>query len=138
MAGLVIAGLTLVDTVRLMPGHRLYAVLIQPRAPRPSKDDSLQAFCSCGERLTISNPGDHQGLLALAERNHRIRIGWTDIEPWHGTPNGYVNRGCRCDPCRWAWASYRRGDTPVFPAPVWFDQWLDTSASRVLLEVAAA
>lgn len=24
----------------------------------------------------------------------------------HGTPNGYVNRGCRCSPCRRAWADY--------------------------------
>lgn len=132
-----ISGLSIVDTRRLMPGHRLYAVLIQPRARR-SNDDSLQVFCSCGERLTISEPGQHQTALACAERNHRIQIGWHDIEPWHGTPNGYVNRECRCDPCRWAWASYRRGDTPVFPAPVWFDDWLATSAAHVLVEVLRA
>lgn len=24
----------------------------------------------------------------------------------HGTVNGYVNRGCKCSPCRRAWADY--------------------------------
>lgn len=28
---------------------------------------------------------------------------------WHGTPNGYSNRYCRCRPCKDAWAAYFRG-----------------------------
>lgn len=42
----------------------------------------------------------------------------------HGTVNAYVNRSCRCDPCRWAWASYRRGERPVIAEPVWFVEWI--------------
>lgn len=26
----------------------------------------------------------------------------------HGTANGYVNYGCRCDKCRQAWTEYAR------------------------------
>lgn len=29
-------------------------------------------------------------------------------EPWHGTPSGYGNHGCRCDPCRAASSIYNR------------------------------
>ena len=27
-------------------------------------------------------------------------------DPRHGTPNGYSNLGCGCDPCTAAWADY--------------------------------
>lgn len=108
--------------------HTLAAIAIQ-EGRRPSKRDTLEVWCSCGERLTVSIPSQVRAALNLAERSHRIQIGWPDIEPWHGTPNGYVNRGCRCDPCTWAWASYRRGDDPVFPAPVWFDTWACTAGA---------
>lgn len=26
----------------------------------------------------------------------------------HGTTNAYNNQGCRCEPCRQAWAIYRK------------------------------
>lgn len=51
-------------------------------------------------------------------------------EPWHGTLDGYTNRGCRCEPCRANWRTYCRqrewqrrqeqGD-PVanYTGPVW-------------------
>jgi hypothetical protein len=29
-------------------------------------------------------------------------------DPRHGTVNGYSNLGCRCQPCRDAWAVYHR------------------------------
>lgn len=29
-------------------------------------------------------------------------------EHWHGTANGYLNRKCRCEPCKAAAADYRR------------------------------
>lgn len=30
------------------------------------------------------------------------------MEEWHGTPNGYSNKKCRCDKCRVAWNEYCR------------------------------
>lgn len=27
-------------------------------------------------------------------------------DPRHGSPNGYVNLGCRCDSCKAAWSAY--------------------------------
>lgn len=30
------------------------------------------------------------------------------MEDWHGTPNGYGNKKCRCDDCRDAWNEYHR------------------------------
>jgi hypothetical protein len=48
--------------------------------------------------------------------------------PWCGTEDGYVNHACRCDPCRWAHASYRRGDRPAVPEPVWFAAWIGAMA----------
>lgn len=30
----------------------------------------------------------------------------TKREPWHGTTSGYVDRKCRCDDCKAAWAEY--------------------------------
>lgn len=119
--------LSVVGSRVLTLDHTLFAIREQEGA-RPSKHDTVAVHCTCGERLTITVAGQEHAALLLAERNHRIAIGWPDIEHWHGTPNGYVNRGCRCDPCRWAWASYRRGDDPVFPAPVWFDEWLASGA----------
>lgn len=47
----------------------------------------------------------------------------------HGTASGYTNGACRCDPCTWAWASYRRGDRPGIPEPVWLDDWLANGGS---------
>lgn len=32
----------------------------------------------------------------------------TANDPRHGTPNGYNNQGCRCQPCRDAWNAYAR------------------------------
>ena len=29
-------------------------------------------------------------------------------DPRHGTVNGYINRGCRCEECRDAWREYHR------------------------------
>jgi len=36
----------------------------------------------------------------------KYRIWPGDGDPRHGTRNGYVNLGCRCDACRAAWAEY--------------------------------
>lgn len=123
-------GLGIIDTRELIDGHTLYAVAIQP-GKRPSKHhDALAVWCSCGERIACSIPSQARSALRLAEGNHRMQVGWPVIaEDWHGTPNGYVNRECRCDPCRWAWASYRRGDDPVFAAPVWLDSWLEMAGA---------
>lgn len=30
-------------------------------------------------------------------------------DKWHGTPGGYTNHRCRCEPCRNAWNTYFRG-----------------------------
>lgn len=131
-----IAGLSIVETRELINGHTLYAVVIQP-GKRPSKHhDSLQVYCSCGERTTLGTPDQARAAIILAERNHRLQVGWPEIADWHGTPNGYVNRDCRCDPCTWAWESFRRGDDPWFAAPQWFDDWLETaSVDRPLLHL---
>lgn len=32
----------------------------------------------------------------------------------HGTPNMYVNRGCRCDDCRASWAAYTRKNSEKY------------------------
>lgn len=36
----------------------------------------------------------------------RARIQPGDGDPRHGTPNGYSNLDCRCQPCRDAWNAY--------------------------------
>lgn len=42
----------------------------------------------------------------------------TDRAHWHGTENGYTNRGCHCQPCRDAHAGYTREkrNQPINPA----------------------
>lgn len=38
-------------------------------------------------------------------RRHRDEGGLAEGDPRHGTPNGYTNHGCRCAPCKTAWAA---------------------------------
>jgi hypothetical protein len=40
----------------------------------------------------------------------RIRAGLTPGDERHGTANGYLNYGCRCDACRDAGAVYNSAD----------------------------
>lgn len=107
----------------LVEGHTLLLEATSA-GTRAKASDPLTVVCSCGELLAHGNVGAYRRALNLAEQNHRIAVGWPDLVEWHGTPNGYANYGCRCDPCRWAWASYRRGDDPVFAGPVWLDDML--------------
>lgn len=69
---------------------------------------SAPRFCSCGTRLSVSNPGQR---CAVCERKSRESVGWApvlDREVWDGqhlsaalaTRNmGEVFRAYRCDPC---------------------------------------
>lgn len=47
--------------------------------------------------------------IACTERNYRLGPRPRKLSPIpHGTATGYVNRGCRCEPCRVAVREYRR------------------------------
>lgn len=40
----------------------------------------------------------------------RVRAGLAPDDPRHGTANGYLNYGCRCDACKDAGAAYNSAD----------------------------
>jgi hypothetical protein len=40
----------------------------------------------------------------------RVRAGLASDDPRHGTANGYLNYGCRCDACKAAGAAYNSAD----------------------------
>ncbi len=131
---LVLGAVSIVATRELIEGHTLYAVRIQEGRRPSAKKDSVQVYCSCGQRLTISSVGHEQAAIAGADRNHRLfgpdAVGFPLLDgDWHGTPNGHQAHGCGCDPCVWAWESYRRGDEPVDAAPTWLDSWLAGAAA---------
>lgn len=116
----------------LVPGHVL-SIEVLMEGKRSKASDGIVVRCSCGERQVHGSLGQYRRALNLAELNHRLygvdAVGFPDIDDWHGTPNGYSNYSCRCDPCTWAWASFRRGDDPVDAAPVWLDDMLASMAA---------
>lgn len=62
------------------------------------------AGCRCEKCTTFWNE------YCLLRRLHRTNRGLDADDPRHGTANGYINWGCRCDPCRVAGLGVMKAD----------------------------